>query len=175
LGWRERDWAKLTDSERRALWGLSRPAAGLRKGRRHGDRALRLRAGAGIAIAVSATLVAAGHLPQGHPLLPALHVPLPTSAQAVVPQERPRFVRMRGPRTVRVGALMTNSGVVDPSVSGPLLVQARWKPHAWKTLGGTYVKDGEYRVSYRLKHRGIVHVRISLPDGTFAIATIRVV
>jgi hypothetical protein len=82
---------------------------------------------------------------------------------------------VRGPRIVRVGALMTSSGVLDPSVSGPLLVQARWKPHAWKTLGGTYVKEGAYRVTYRLKRRGIAHVRISLPDGAFAITTIRVV
>jgi hypothetical protein len=187
MGWRERDWAKLTDAERRAIYGGGSSTSPGSFEHRFGSssagsrrlRGISLRAGAASAVLASAALFAAGQLPKDHPLLPALHVKLPTirahaSSEPVRHRSR-RFVRLQGPRIVPSGSVITSRGTLDPPISGAVLVQGRWRPHEWKTLGGAYVKNGSWTVRYRLVRRGTVHIRMSLPDGSFAIATIRVV
>ena len=190
MGWRERDWAKLRDDERRALWDVasdrerdpapvrqrSLPGTGGGLGRRIG-----LRPGAAWAVLLSAALlVVLGQFPKVHPWVPALHFKLPAlrtsgASPAAARDHSPRYVRIRGPRTVPAGAFLTTHGTISPSVRGPLLVQGRWqRPGHWKTLAGGYARKGSYTVRFRLLRRGVVHVRIALPDGTFALSKILV-
>ncbi len=182
MGWQDRDWAKFTDAERRRIYGGSPSGGNFSAGNRGTSLTRtrgRLRASnaAVLVVLVSVAVLAAGHLPKTHPLVPALHFTLPARASGAESgkDHSPRFDKLGGPGVVRAGSVITTRGSLASSVSGPVVVQGRWKLHGWKTLGGTYMRSGAYQVTYPLRHRGVVRIRISLPDGTFAITKIRVI
>jgi hypothetical protein len=85
MGWRDRDYAKWTDAERRRFYGSSAssdyaPRSGYSvpgQGRPFGSR-VRMAPGAFLAVIVSFMVaLALGQLPRSHPLIPALHFTLP--------------------------------------------------------------------------------------------------
>lgn len=69
---------------------------------------------------------------------------------------------------------MTMTGTLPPNVNGVVWAAARWGAGPWLTLATTQSVDGEYRLRYQLARAGIVHVRVALPDGDFAVTTIAV-
>jgi hypothetical protein len=69
---------------------------------------------------------------------------------------------------------MTVTGTLHPGESGPIVVEGQWESGPWYELASTNASDGEFRVRYTLSRPGIVHVRLVLPDGDYAVRTIDV-
>jgi hypothetical protein len=113
IGWRDRDYARWTDEERRRFFGSPGSVAPSGRTSRRGRMCAH---GAGWAVGASAVVFALGFVPRGHPLLPALHFRIPVSRPSTTAAEpRPRFT---GPRLVRRGSFLTFHGRVPaPSSS----------------------------------------------------------
>jgi hypothetical protein len=53
-------------------------------------------------------------------------------------------------------------------------VEGRWESGPWYELASTNASDGGFRVRYALRRPGVVHVRLALPNGNYAVKTIDV-
>jgi len=82
---------------------------------------------------------------------------------------------MSGPSSVRRGTYMTITGTLPPGVSGPIIVEGRWESGPWYEFASTTASDGGFRVRYALPRPGVVHVRLALPNGDYAVKTIDVI
>jgi hypothetical protein len=69
---------------------------------------------------------------------------------------------------------MTTTGTLSPGVSGSVVVEGRWGTGPWYRLVTSNACHGAYRVRYLLAKPGLVHIRVALPDGNFAVAAIHV-
>jgi hypothetical protein len=188
MGWRERDWAKWTDTERQRFFGTGRStshaptrsspkAFGKRRTRREALAVLMLIAG--VAAYHSGTL---NRSPQpivipttsGPARKLSLRLPhtYPTSTAPAPPS--PRYTTMSGPSSVPRGAYMTVTGTLPAGESGPIVVEGQWESGPWYELASTNASNGEFRVRYTLPRRGIVHVRLALPDGDYLARSIDV-
>src|ERR671939_1407780 len=87
MGWREREYARFTRAERERLYG---PATAPRRGGGRGSGRAACTGGAGLAVAVSGLLFLLGHVPKGHPVVPALHFRIPGVARAQSSPTPPR-------------------------------------------------------------------------------------
>jgi hypothetical protein len=188
VGWRERDWAKWTDAERERFLGSSRSPAGppggpparwsakggggKRRTRRETLAALIL-----IAAAVAYYSGALNRSPQrtvNHVIGPTPYLRLP-HAQPMTPTVAPPITTtMSGPSSVPRGTYMTVTGTLPLGVSGPIIVEGQWESGPWYELASTNASKGGFRVRYTLPRPGVVHVRLALPNGDYAIKTIRV-
>jgi hypothetical protein len=188
MGWQERDWAKWSDAERQRFFGPtrstrhapSRPsskAVGRHRTRRETLVALIL-----IASAVAYYSGALNHFLQptlsptssGPAPTPYLRPPhtSPLSTTPAIPS--PRYTTMSGPNSVPRGTYMTVTGTLHPGESGPIVVEGQWESGPWSKLASTHAGNGGFRVRYALPRPGIVHVRLALPDGDYAVRTIDV-
>src|SRR5256885_6706979 len=79
MGWRERDYARFTRAERERFYGADAVP------RRRASGRATCAGGAGLAVAVSSLLFLLGQVPNGHPVVPALHSRLPGVARASIP------------------------------------------------------------------------------------------
>jgi hypothetical protein len=69
---------------------------------------------------------------------------------------------------------MTTSGKLAAGVSGAVVVDGRWGPGPWWRLAIGVAKNGRFRVRYLIARRGLLHIRIALPDGDFLVGATRV-
>ena len=99
------------------------------------------------------------------------HTP-PTSTTPAPPS--PRYTTMSGPSSVPRGTYMTVTGTLPPGESGPIIVEGQWESGPWYELASTNARNGGFRVRYTLPRPGVVHVRLALPNGNYAIKTIDV-
>jgi hypothetical protein len=176
MGWRDRDYARWTEDERRHFLGSSASVpASPGRSRRGGLIA----PGAGVAILASAALVAAGHLPQSHPLIGALDFKIPVLQErhADVPAaysvSGPQVRALRGPKTAVVGASLTFRGTAP---AGTIHLDGTYglRP-AWHQLASASVSQGgTYVVRIVLRQRGLLHLRVMYPDGSRSTGAIRV-
>lgn len=165
MGWRERDWARFTDAERRQLYG----SGGGYSTRRSSSGWLK--PGAGLAVAVSAAIFALGHFPQNHPLLPALRLHLPPSAHSA-PQSRPLHI----PHTAQFRSTLTLWGSVGDDSSGPVVVEGHWNARPWKTMAATQiVSDHSWHTRIVLDRTGMLNLRVLLPGGSRLVGSVRVI
>jgi len=81
---------------------------------------------------------------------------------------------MSGPSSVPRGTYMTVTGTLRPGESGTIVVEGRWESGPWYELASTNASDSGFRVRYGLRRPGIVHVRLALPNGNYAVRTIDV-
>jgi hypothetical protein len=187
VGWRERDWAKWTDGERHRFFGTTRSTS--RAPTRSSPKAVadrrtrrKILAALLIGAAVAHYSGALNHSPQ--PTVtptpsgpaPAPHVRLlhtsPTSTRPASPS--PRYSTMSGPSSVPYGTYMTATGTLPPGESGPIIVEGQWGSGPWYELASTNASSGGFRVRYTLRRPGVVHVRLALPNGDYAVRTIDV-
>jgi hypothetical protein len=125
---------------------------------------------------------ALNHLPQptvsptssGPAPRPYLRLPHASPVGTTPAPPFPRYTTMRGPSSVRSGAYMTVTGTLPPGESGPIVVEGEWESGPWYELASTNASNGGFRVRYTLPRPGIVHVRLALPDGDYAVKTIDV-
>jgi hypothetical protein len=121
--------------------------------------------------AVVAAIVAyAAHHGLRRPTSFPLHRP---SVSSIAP--RTRMPMRRLPPTMRRGTYVTSRGRLGGDVSGVVIVEGRWGAGRWYRLAIAPARNGSYRVRYLLDRPGFVHLRIALPDGSYLVATTRVV
>jgi len=53
-------------------------------------------------------------------------------------------------------------------------VEGKWESGPWYELASANASNGGFRVRYNLLRPRIVHVRLALPDGDYAVRTIDV-
>jgi hypothetical protein len=169
MGWRERDYAKWTDDERKTFLGSLAPA------RASGAGGGVFRAGAGVAIAASVALLVLGHFPRGHPLLPAFHFTVPSlhrgthkAAAAVT------VARIALPHSAAVGSFLTLRGQLPAGESGTVSVDGAYVRPPWRLLAAVPATAGSYTARVQLSHKGLLHLRVVYPDGHHSVGSIRV-
>jgi len=81
---------------------------------------------------------------------------------------------MSGPNSVPRGTYMTVTGTLPAGESGPIIVEGQWESGPWYELASTNTRHGGFRVRYALPRPGVVHVRLALPNGNYAVKTIDV-
>jgi hypothetical protein len=182
MGWRDRDYAKWTDEERRRFLGSSAtarssPRAAVTTRGAAGARFTRsvFRAGTGLAVAASAGVFALGQLPRGHPLLSQLHVALPSLHHiGQKPAAASEVTRIALPRTAAVGFFLTLQGQLPAGESGMVSVEGASVRPPWQLLAAVPAKDGAYTARVRLTRKGLFHLRVTYPDGHRSTGQIRV-
>jgi hypothetical protein len=187
VGWRERDYARWTDAERRWFLGSSSRASLPPTGRderwapaaKLEPRRSILRPGFGLVIVASLSLLALGQLPRGHPLLPAFHVTLPTlhrharTPEASFRVAKRRITKLHGPRSARVGRALDLRGSL-PGATGVVRI-SRTYGGPWRTLRiAALDQAGHYRARIELARRGLLHLQVVYPDGSRAVGSLRV-
>jgi hypothetical protein len=170
IGWRDREYARWTEEERRRF--LAAPA-GTTSSRPSG-RGRTCARGAGWAVGLSVVLVALGSLPRGHPLLPALHfrIPMPGNSAAVA---KPKPARLIGPASVRRGSSLTFHGRVPAGHEGAVVVRGSLDGGAWRTLAIADGNDGTYRARIALRRRGLLRLRVLFRGGVEETGSVRVI
>jgi hypothetical protein len=177
VGWQDRDYARWTTEERRRFLGSDAPVAATAT-RPSTPRPTGTQA-AVLAVAVSAALFALGHLPRGHPLVPAFHFNLlARSTVRAQPQSsfqvtEPQVGKLHGPRAARIGSFLTVSGSLPPGTAGSVSVEGTYG-HGWQTLVLVSTGASSYTARIPLARRGLLHLRIVYPDGSRSVGSIRV-
>jgi hypothetical protein len=161
MGWRDRDYARFTAEERRLLLG---------SGTAHRTRRVGFNPTALLAVLVSGALLALGQFPRGHPLVPTLHFSLPGIGHHAA---KPRTFPLNGPSTASVGSTLTLRGSSSSAVSGAVTVTGSYGD-GWKTLVTTVMRSGTYQAQVKLWRRGLLHLRVTYPDGSRAVGSISV-
>jgi hypothetical protein len=164
MGWRERDYAKFTDEERRRLYGSGSVS------HRGSERVSK---GAALAVACSVALFFLGQLPHSHPVVPALHFRLPyvdkdTSARTQPP------ARIDQTSPIRVGSTFTIRGTVPNDVAGVVKLRAKWRTGHWQTLAISHPSRGNYILRAKLIKKGDVQLRVRTANRTLAVGTLQV-
>jgi len=175
VGWRDREWARFDESERRVLYGSK-----AMRGSTGRERWLWLLA-VGVA-SVAATAVALGQLPRHDPLVPAFAFNLPhfSSSHLVASQlGHGQVIPLGGPSVVHRGGVYTFRGrtgsVNAVNITGNVIARGRWNGGAWQVLAKTKTDAlGSYRLAITLTRLGVLDIRISTPDGYVGTKTVRV-
>ena len=175
MGWRDRDWARFDDSERRVLYGESSM-----RGSTSRERWLRLLALG--AASIAATVVALGQLPRPHPFVPAFSFNLPHLGSSRLVASRfghGQTIVLGGPSVVRRGGTYTFRGQTGSinavHITGRVVARGRWNGAAWKVLTETTTDAlGSYSLAVALPRLGVLDIRISTPDGFVSTKTVRV-
>jgi len=169
IGWRDRDYARWTDEERRRFLGSPDSATASGGTSRRG----RIRAhGAGWAVGASAVVFALGYIPRGHPLLPALHFRIPISRYSA-PEAKPRL-RLTGPAIVRRGSFLTFHGRVPSGHEGAVVIRGSLDGGTWRTLAIADGNGGTYRARILLSRRGHLRLRVLFRGGVEEVGSVRV-
>src|SRR5918912_327252 len=163
MGWREREYARFTRQERERFYGAGAASRG--PGRTSGRAAWT--GGAGLAVAVSGLLFLLGHVPNGHPVVPALHFRLPGVARARTGTPLPRL-HVLPLRLPAVGAVSSSLAIRGraPGYGGRfVVVEGSWNGRGWRTLAASRIgRRGAYRLRFRLARPGRLRVRLTYPD-----------
>lgn len=180
MGWRDRDWAKWTDEERRRFYGSSSrsalPAArsystGAGQGSLFGPR-IGLLPGTFLAVIVSvAVALALGQLPRSHPLIPSLHFALPGLSSTPQP---PASITVSLPASLPLGSFLTLHGDLAAGEKGTVTVQGAYRRPPWRLLAAVPAPNGKYEARIPLRHKGLLHLRITYPDGHRSVGEVRV-
>jgi hypothetical protein len=170
MGWREREYGRFTREERERLYGADAVP------RRRASGRATCAGGAGLAVAVSGLLFLLGQVPNGHPVVPALHFRLPGVAGTSSPgAPRLRVLPLRLPAVGAVSSSLTIHGSVPGYAGRLVLVEGRWRRHGWDTLATARIgRRGAFQARFRLTRPGTLRVRLTYPDGTTSVGAMRV-
>jgi hypothetical protein len=176
MGWRDRDYARWTEAERRRFLGSgpSFPAgrsysAAPRQARlfRTGPR-LRTAPAASVAVLASLALVVfLGQLPRSHPLVPVLH--FTTSGHAASSTDTISL-----PSSLPLGSYLTLHGQVPTGETGLVTIEGAYAQGPWQLLATVPVTDGSYQAQILLNQPGALQLRTTLPDGHRSLGDVRV-
>ena len=205
MGWRDRDWAKWTDEERRRFYGSSsssgftaarrakwtdeerRPfygssspsgftaarsyRTGSGQGRLFGPR-VGLLPGFFLAVIVSLVVaLALGQLPRSHPLIPSLHFTLPSLSSAPPAAENSTISL---PHSLPFRSFLTLHGQLAAGEMGTVTVEGAYIRPPWRLLAAVPAANGSYQARIPLNHKGLLHLRVTYPDGQRSVGEVRV-
>ena len=163
MGWRDRDYARWTEDERRRFFGSSAPRIGVVQG-------------AFLAVIVSAVLFLLGHVPYNHPLIPALHFTIPRPPRLAHARSSSTALGKIGlARSAQRGSFLTFHGQLPSGESGTVSVDGTYRRPPWQLLAAVPAQAGAYAARIHLTRAGLLHVRITYPDGHRSVGSIRVV
>ena len=177
MGWRDRDWARFDEAERRVLYG-----SGVLRGAT--TRTAPLSIVLVLVALVAAGCVAAGQLPRHHPLVPAFAFRLPHpqwGGKTLVASSighgqtvplggsllatEPSTYSLRG-RTASMNGL---------HITGDVVLRGRWNKGPWLVMSRTRTDAaGNFRVTSNLRRRGLLELRLEMPDGFIGIKVLYV-
>jgi len=174
MDWGDRDWAHDDELEPWISDDSEAPSS------THATAAILLAAVAVVALAC----VAAGQLPRHHPLVPAFAFTLPhiagrTSHTVAAAEGGGRTEPLGGsnvatdPSTYTLRGRTASTGGLH--VPGKVVLRGRWDDGAWLVLARTRTDAaGNFRVTIKLHRRGLLALRLQLPDGFVGTKTLRV-
>jgi len=168
VGWRDREYAKWTDEERNRFLGSGMPNLS------HPSRARGglIRPGAGLAILVTAVLLALGHFPTSHPIAPTLRFRIPGLSEAPPPIRTSGTIE--GLTSAALGSTLSLRGAA-PKGNGPVTVEGSYDGgRTWQTLSTVDSNDGGYAAQVSLNRRGTLEIRIVFADGSQATGSVTV-
>ena len=181
MGWSDQGWAQVEEPE----WGppddSEAPGAPV-------SRAVQLTLLLLLVVALAAIgCVAAGQFPRHHPLVSAFSFKLPHlgataddgSSAADASIGRGRIVRLAGPSVAADPSTYTLHGRTAATDglhnTGKVVLRGRWDDGAWLVLARTRTDAaGNFEVTTRLHRRGLLELRLLLPDGFVGTKTVRV-
>ena len=176
MGWRDRDWAKWTDEERRRFYGSSGSnvssatstySVGRGQGRLFGRRVRASHCFLAVIVSLLGAL-ALGQLPRSRPLVPALHVGLP----ALPGSHKTGTLSLPG--SSRLGSTLKLHGTLSPGGTGTVTVEGKYGRAPWQVLATVQVAGGAYETQIPLSRRGLLHIRVTYPDGHTAVGSTKV-
>ena len=139
------------------------------------------------AVLAAVVCVAAGQLPRHHPLVPAFAFKLPQlgasaddgSSAADASIGRDRIVRLGGPPVATDPSTYTLHGRTAATdgvhSTGKVVLRGRWDDGPWLVLARTRTDAaGNFEVTSKLHRRGLLELRLMLPDGFVGTKTVRV-
>lgn len=179
MGWRDRDYAKWTDEERKRFYGSatapSNPGVfGDYEAPRRATGSGLLRPGVGAAILVSGAVFALGHFPRSHPLVPLLHFRMPGLQSATAPGVIRPTGTINTPSTASVGSTLTFHGTA-PLGNGPVTIEGSYDGgQTWQTLSSVDSANGSYAAAITLGQRGTLQLRILFADGSKSVGSVNV-
>jgi hypothetical protein len=166
MGWRDRDYAKWTNEERRRFYGSGPTFTGRDPARR--STRIGLRPGAWLAIVV-AVVIALGQLPRHHPLIPALH--FGSRASSTPPSTAP-VGRITGLSTATLGSTLSLHGSA-PLPDASVQIEGSYDSgRTWKILSAVRSSGGAYAARIALKRRGSLALKIVFANGSSAVGSI---
>ena len=153
VGWRERDYARFNESERRVFHA----------GGRATSRSVAGGFGLAFAVTVSLALVLVGQFPRGHPLVPGLGFRIPGigSSHSHIATSAAHY-----------GGTETFRGTT--SQDGAVEADGSWNGGPWELLATGAAAQHAYMVSFPITNHGTLAVRIKLPGGREADGTVLV-
>jgi len=111
--------------------------------------------GLALAVALVAGVVVAGHLPRGHPLVPALDFGLP-GLRAHLHLET---------ASADFGSIYTIDGTTPHHDDGAVRVEGRWNGGPWLELVNGRTHDGSYLLQFPIEKHGNLSLRVHYPGG----------
>jgi hypothetical protein len=172
MGWRDRDYAKWTDDERRRFYGSAAGYSQLEPGP-PAVRAGRLRPGVGLAVLVS-LFVALGQLPFSHPIVPALHFQVPGLSRGAPAGTSTPIATISGPEAAALGSTLNLHGGAPPG-NGTVTVEGSYdRGQSWFMLTTVQSTDGTYAASIPLSQRGELQFRVVFADGSSSVGSVLV-
>jgi hypothetical protein len=181
MGWNDRGWAQVDEPE----WGAPDPPEppASRTSRTTQLSILVLV----VAVLAAVAGVAAGQLPRHHPLVPAFAFRLPHlgssaedgSSAAAAAIGRGRLVQLGGPPVAADPSTYTLHGRTAATdgvhSTGKVVLRGRWDDGPWLVLARTRTDAaGNFEVTSKLHQRGLLELRLLLPDGFIGTKTVRV-
>lgn len=128
--------------------------------------------GALLAVIVSFLVaLALGQLPRSHPIISALHFGIP-GLPAVAPPPSPGSVSL--PSSLQLGSYLTVRGRLPPGESGTVTVEGAYDRAPWQLLASVPAPQGSYEARFPIDRPGILHLRVTYPDGRQAVGDTRV-
>lgn len=177
MDWGDRDWARDDEWEPRISDDseVLPPTA---------TRTVRAAILLGMVTLAAIACVVAGQVPRHHPLVPAFSFTLPhiggRTSHAVdasvaggqtEPLDGPNVATDPSTYTLR-GRTASTDGLHVP---GQVVLRGRWNQGAWLVLVRTQTDAaGNFRVTVKLHRRGVLELRLQLPDGFVGTKTLRV-
>lgn len=111
-----------------------------------------------LAVIVSLLMaLALGQLPRSHPLIPALHFRLPGPAT--------RSGSLSLPGSVPLGSKLMLHGRLPAGETGTITIEGAYGTAPWQVLATAPVEDGSYEAQIPLTQQGLLHLRVTYPDG----------
>jgi hypothetical protein len=178
MGWRERDYARWTDEERRRFLGssASHPASASSCSATASSRnRVRPVNAALLAVLVSAGIFLLGHVPSNHPLIPALNFGVPSLHDSPKASSTGATLgKITLPRVVRIGSSLTLRGHLPRGEAGTVSVEGVYRRPPWRLLAAVPARGSTYTARIRLAGTGLLHLRVTYPDGHRTVGSLRV-
>lgn len=107
--------------------------------------------------------LALGQLPRSHPLISALHFRLPALSS---PAKTGHIALRSG---AQLGSLLTLHGRLPGGEAGTVTIDGAYGGGRWHVLAAVPARDGSYSARIQLGRKGLLHLRVTYPDGHEAV------